>query len=153
MEPITSKLNRKKIAIIFFAAVFVLAVVFYFIYFVKDGGKKAEVKPKITPSAQKFLEPSGKTTAKSNKKIENLNKNISPGTEKLRLDPDHDDLSEFQEKMAGTDSNKYDTDDDGLNDYYEVMMYHTDPLNPDTDGDGASDGEEVKAGTDPLNKE
>jgi len=31
-----------------------------------------------------------------------------------------------------------------------VLKYHTDPLNPDTDGDGYTDGEEIAAGTNPL---
>jgi hypothetical protein len=43
-----------------------------------------------------------------------------------------------------------DTDGDGLSDYLEVVKYGTDPSGADTDGDGFSDGEEVAAGTDPL---
>ena len=53
-----------------------------------------------------------------------------------------------------------DTDDDGLkdgsansedmNDNGLVDAGETDPNNPDTDGDGWSDGQEVNAGTDPL---
>jgi hypothetical protein len=43
-----------------------------------------------------------------------------------------------------------DDDGDGLPDALEVGSYATDPLDPDTDGDGWSDGEEVLAGSDPL---
>lgn len=43
-----------------------------------------------------------------------------------------------------------DTDGDDLPDYDEVYTYGTDPDDPDTDGDLAEDGDEVAAGTDPL---
>jgi len=44
----------------------------------------------------------------------------------------------------GVEKNKTkDSDNDGLNDYNENNLYHTDPLNPDTDGDRLSDGAEV----------
>jgi len=49
-------------------------------------------------------------------------------------------------------SDKIDSDNDGLSDYKE-FQFHTDALNPDTDGDGYKDGDEIKAGYDPLNKE
>ena len=44
-----------------------------------------------------------------------------------------------------------DTDDDGLTDWQEIKVYHTDPHDADTDGDGLTDGEEIQDGTDPLN--
>lgn len=44
-----------------------------------------------------------------------------------------------------------DTDGDSLNDYDEIYVHSTDPLNPDTDGDGLSDSDEINVnGTDPL---
>ncbi|MHA1681184.1 MAG: PKD domain-containing protein [Promethearchaeota archaeon] len=43
-----------------------------------------------------------------------------------------------------------DDDNDGLTNSEEIHQYNTDPLDPDTDGDGSTDGEEVEAGTDPL---
>ena len=43
-----------------------------------------------------------------------------------------------------------DSDGDGLSDYEEKYLYHTDPKNPDTDGDGMNDGDEVKRGRNPL---
>jgi outer membrane protein OmpA-like peptidoglycan-associated protein len=66
-------------------------------------------------------------------------------------DPDHDGLSNAEEKRLGTDPKNPDTDGDGLSDGDEVLKYHTDPLKKDTDGDGLSDGDEVKVhNTDPL---
>jgi lipoprotein-anchoring transpeptidase ErfK/SrfK len=47
-------------------------------------------------------------------------------------------------KLKSTDS-----DGDGLSDYDETYIYHTDPSNPDTDGDGYNDGHEVEHGYDP----
>jgi hypothetical protein len=42
-----------------------------------------------------------------------------------------------------------DTDGDGLSDWDEVMVYHSNPFNKDTDGDGLSDKDEIARGTDP----
>lgn len=67
-------------------------------------------------------------------------------------DPDQDGLSTAQEQIIGTDPFNPDTDDDGLNDGQEVLIYGTNPLDPDTDNDQLSDGEEVLVwGSDPLN--
>lgn len=53
--------------------------------------------------------------------------------------------------MTLADMNSTDTDNDGLNDFWEEEL-KTDPTNPDTDMDGLTDGFEFnKAGTDPLN--
>ncbi|MCK4744688.1 hypothetical protein KAS41_01355 [Candidatus Parcubacteria bacterium] len=65
------------------------------------------------------------------------------------MDQDREGLYDFEEKKIGTDPNNHDTDNDGLDDYYEVRIYRTDPLNPDTDNDGYSDGEEVRSGYNP----
>ena len=43
-----------------------------------------------------------------------------------------------------------DQDNDGLSNTDEINIYLTNPLNPDTDGDTYTDGEEVAAGSDPL---
>jgi len=53
--------------------------------------------------------------------------------------------------LIGTDPYNPDTDGDGLTDFEEVFIYHTNPLLADTDGDGFTDGEEVSFGSDPLN--
>lgn len=42
-----------------------------------------------------------------------------------------------------------DTDEDGITDYDERTIYHTDPEKADTDGDGINDGDELKARTNP----
>ena len=44
-----------------------------------------------------------------------------------------------------------DTDGDGLTDWEEVKVHHTDPHLADTDCDGVGDGDEVENGTDPFN--
>ena len=94
-------------------------------------------------------------------------------------DSDGDGLSDDKEKELGTDPNKADTDDDGIDDGAEVDGSEnpfdkdgnkvadgengapTDPKNPDTDGDGTNDGDEVNhkdkdgkpAPTDPNDEE
>lgn len=45
-----------------------------------------------------------------------------------------------------------DSDGDGLPDFMEIQIFHTNPFNPDTDGGKAWDGMEVLyCHTDPLN--
>ncbi len=48
-----------------------------------------------------------------------------------------------------TDPTKTDTDDDGLSDSDETLLYNTNARVADTDGDGIPDGIEVSIGTDP----
>ena len=65
-------------------------------------------------------------------------------------DNDRDGLKNPDEQRLGTDPNRRDSDDDGLDDGDEVKRWNTDPLEADTDGDGVTDGEEVQNGRDPL---
>lgn len=51
-----------------------------------------------------------------------------------------------------TEAGAFDSDSDGLIDYDELNVFHTNPDNPDTDGDGMNDGAEVRAGTNPLDR-
>ncbi|NPB04756.1 MAG: PKD domain-containing protein, partial [Thermotogae bacterium] len=72
-------------------------------------------------------------------------------------DRDHDDLSNLQEYLYGTDMEDPDSDGDGMDDGWEVS-YQLDPLNPgdasqDNDKDSYSNLEEFQAGSDPLDSE
>ena len=76
-------------------------------------------------------------------------------------DTDGDGLADGAETHYGTDIHKQDSDDDGLNDYVEVVILGTDPLSPstdgssesdadqDSDGDGISNADEIANGTNP----
>jgi hypothetical protein len=69
----------------------------------------------------------------------------------LYVDKDQDGLDADQESQCGTSDSNLDSDGDGLSDYEEVFVYHTDPANWDTDGEGLSDGAEVNVHhTNPL---
>ena len=57
-------------------------------------------------------------------------------------DNDGDGLFNCEETIYGTDIEIVDTDDDGLNDYYEIKFSLTNPLEKDTDGNGTEDGDE-----------
>ncbi len=75
--------------------------------------------------------------------------------ELMERDTDGDELNDYDEIFVhGTDPLNPDTDGDGLNDYEEINTYGTDSLNPDTDGDELSDGDEVNVyDTDPLDND
>ncbi len=75
-------------------------------------------------------------------------------TNPLSDDSDSDGMDDLWEVTYGTDPNVNDStedpDEDGLTNI-EEFNHSTLPLNNDTDGDSFLDGEEVDAGTDPLN--
>lgn len=68
-------------------------------------------------------------------------------------DSDGDGVNDYDEiYVYETSPLEPDTDEDGLNDYDEIFEYGTDPLVADSDEDGLSDGDEVNVyNTDPLN--
>jgi len=69
-------------------------------------------------------------------------------------DIDHDRLTYPREKYYGTNISINDSDNDGLDDYEEIMIYHSYPLINDSDQDGLLDGDEVKIyGTNPLSND
>jgi len=89
---------------------------------------------------------------------------VSDGTEiaddcatvEVSLDTDGDTLLDEAERGLGTNPHAFDTDGDGLTDFYEYMASHTDPTLSDTDGDALNDWEELFTGedsfvTDPRN--
>ncbi len=65
-------------------------------------------------------------------------------------DMDFDGLSNLEEFALGTDVGFGDSDRDDLNDYDEVYVYGTNPLNPDSDGEGLCDGDDVLLGFNPM---
>lgn len=77
--------------------------------------------------------------------IQEIQKNQSE-----KIDTDKDGLSDDKEKeVYKTDPNKTDTDGDGFSDWQEIVTYKTNPLKADTDGDGVNDKEEIQNMTNP----
>ncbi|MFA5047651.1 MAG: CAP domain-containing protein [Patescibacteria group bacterium] len=70
----------------------------------------------------------------------------------LSVDSDADGLSDYQERLYGTDPFNPDSDNDGLSDYEEIKIYQTNPLDPDTNKNGITDGIEVATGRNPREK-
>jgi len=66
-------------------------------------------------------------------------------------DADSDGLLNLYEYGNSTDPQDNDTDNDGLNDYEEIVTHGTDPNDNDSDDDGMPDGWEANNGLAPLN--
>lgn len=71
---------------------------------------------------------------------------------RMRRDFDGDGLSDYQEKLYGTNPRKADSDNDGLTDFEEIKIFETNPNSSDTDKDGLGDGAEVKLGLNPRGR-
>lgn len=72
----------------------------------------------------------------------------------FEVDSDGDFVSDGVEIALGMNQDDPDTDGDGLDDYDEIYVHMTNPLDADTDEDGISDGDEVhNLGTDPNNSD
>ena len=74
------------------------------------------------------------------------------GVSDSEIDFDEDGLTNAEEQKYSTDPHNSDTDNDKLDDCYEVKTLKTDPLKKDSDGDGLTDFEDEKLGLDPLNE-
>lgn len=61
-------------------------------------------------------------------------------------DNDGDGLWNYMEVFLGTDPDKTDTDDDGLDDWTEIYVLGYNPIVADTDGNGIIDGDEDEDG-------
>ena len=79
-------------------------------------------------------------------------------------DPDHDGLTNKQEKACGTNPKKADTDKDGIRDGADdtdhdglsnlaEFLYGTKCRSKDSDRDGMWDGAEIQQGKDPTHKD
>ncbi|MHA1699130.1 MAG: hypothetical protein ACTSWN_09860, partial [Promethearchaeota archaeon] len=58
-------------------------------------------------------------------------------------DPDGDTLTNLEEYYISSDPRDSDSDDDGLTDRQEVLIYSTNATSNDTDSDGLMDGDEI----------
>lgn len=65
-------------------------------------------------------------------------------------DSDGDGLTNYEEQQFKTNPLSRDTDDDGLSDKDEIVIYKTNPLKKDTDSDGINDDRELQNGSNPL---
>jgi len=68
-------------------------------------------------------------------------------------DSDGDGISDQIESTHGTIKTDSDSDDDGLNDFAEMFLINTDPLDNDTDDDGLPDGWEYRYGLNATNND
>ena len=77
---------------------------------------------------------------------------LADGYENFRIigeDSDNDGLGDHAEEFYGTNPLLGDSDQDGLSDSREVLLYRTNPLSNDTDSDGLSDYYEIHYGLNP----
>ena len=81
------------------------------------------------------------TAYNNGQRIAEVNSTLSDA---LTIDGDGEGLYYFDELAAGSDPDDADSDDDGLDDYEEVVTYGCDPTDEDSDGDGLDDDDEIE---------
>lgn len=130
-------------------------VIIVVIAFAVMGGAALLAYRVMNPSSSNTVNKSGETAGENDDvllpdgKGEGSNTTPDVPDVKIVLDTDGDGLTNDEEKAAGTNIAKPDTDGDLLGDREEVQVYGTDPLRTDTDGDTFSDGQEVQSGYNP----
>lgn len=122
----------------------------------RDNSGSETVTPAAEDNTSAEQEPSSlfgdATPAPTGEPSENENADILR-PESAVLDEDEDGLTAAEERFYGTDLNVADTDGDGFNDGDEVRAGY-DPLGPgklDSDNDGFPDPDEREFGSDPFN--
>jgi len=148
--------------IVLIVVVLALAGIFAYNYFTKDSTHE-ETSP--NESLDELLDLMNKEKQDVDEDVDDLEQDLGGVEDPARnashsdaggeedtpyLDSDNDGLSNEEEFNSGTNAYKADTDEDGLNDFEEIEIYNSDPVNSDTDGDGYKDGDEVDNGYDPL---
>jgi len=80
---------------------------------------------------------------------------IVMNTDPYVVDSDNDGINDYNELLVyATNPNVQDSDGDGISDYEEIMIYETNPNTQDTDNDGITDYDELFVyGTDAKNKD
>ncbi|MHA2461647.1 MAG: M28 family peptidase [Candidatus Thorarchaeota archaeon] len=69
------------------------------------------------------------------------------------VDSDSDGIPDVEELNLGSDPFSVDGDNDTIDDYLELFVYGTDPMNNDSDSDAMPDGWEIQYGLDPLDND
>lgn len=113
--------------------------------------------PTYTPTVMPTLTPSPEPTVTITPTPTGIPTNV-PDDMDYEKDSDSDGLPDDFEDYYGTDKNKADTDDDGVNDYCEIIL-NSDPKAPDNtgngdrDADGLSNAKESRFGTNPTSRD
>ncbi|HHD92721.1 MAG TPA: hypothetical protein ENL06_03880, partial [Candidatus Portnoybacteria bacterium] len=110
---------------------------------VKKLENSAKVARNLAQEAKKIVSASKNLPNKQKKKIISLSTQIERKARIVNL------VAKEMENKTTINLAK-DSDGDGISDFAEITIYHTNPNNSDTDKDGLSDGDEIKSGLNPL---